>query len=67
MDVFLFSVFYIVTDCSWQLRFDKKQKGCIKLIHLVTDDGLYGQKAVHEVKKFFYLQLVMMDSIGFTK
>ena len=67
MDVFLFSVFYIVTDCSWKLRFDKKQKGYIKLIHLVTDDGLYGQKAMNKLKKCFYLQSVMMDSIGFTK
>ena len=25
--------------------FDKKQKSCVKHIHLVTDDGLYDQKA----------------------
>ena len=24
--------------------FDKKQKSCVKRIHLVTDDGLYDQK-----------------------
>ena len=29
------------------------QKGCIKRIHLVTDDGLYNEKAFHKVKKFF--------------
>ena len=25
--------------------FDKKQKSCVKRIYLVTDDGLYDQKA----------------------
>ena len=25
--------------------FDKKQKSCVKRIHLVTDDGLYDRKA----------------------
>ena len=30
--------------------FDKKQKGCAKCIHLVTDDGLYDQKAFYTVK-----------------
>ena len=33
--------------------FDKKQKRCVKRIHLVTDDGLYEQKAFYSVKKFF--------------
>ena len=38
----LFSVLY----CSWQLiMFGKKQSSCVKRIHLVTDDGLYDQKA----------------------
>ena len=34
--------------------FDKKQKSCVKHIHLVTDDGLYDQKAFYTVKKNFY-------------
>ena len=34
--------------------FDKKQKRCVKRIHLVTDDGLYDQKAFYTVKKIFY-------------
>ena len=33
--------------------FDKKQKRCVKHIHLVTDDGLYEQKAFYTVKKIF--------------
>ena len=37
---FFFLVCYIVFNCSWQLMFDKKQKSCVKSIHLVTDDGL---------------------------
>ena len=41
---FFFSVCCIATDCFWQLTFDKKQKSCIKLIHLVTEDGLHDQK-----------------------
>ena len=35
----------IVFNCFWQsIMFDKKQKGCIECIHLVTDDGLYDRK-----------------------
>ena len=34
--------------------FDKKQKSCVKRIHLVTDDGLYDQKAFYIVKIVFY-------------
>ena len=30
--------------------FDKKQKSCVKCIPLVTDDGLYDQKAFYKVK-----------------
>ena len=37
---FFFSVCYIVLNCSWQLMLDKKQKCCVKSIHLVIDDGL---------------------------
>ena len=35
--------------------FDKKQKSCVKRIHLVTDDGLYDRKAFYTVKIVFYL------------
>ena len=34
--------------------FDKKQKSCVKRIHLVTDDGLYDRKAFYTVKIDFY-------------
>ena len=34
--------------------FDKKQKSCVKRIHLVTDDGLYNRKAFCLVKIVFY-------------
>ena len=44
---FFFSVCCTVFNCSWRLMmFDKKQKGCEKRIHLVTDDGLYDRKAL---------------------
>ena len=33
--------------------FDKKQKSCIKRIHLVTDDGLYDQKAFCKMEIIF--------------
>ena len=35
--------------------FDKNQKSCVKRIHLVTDDGLYDQKAFYTAKIVFYL------------
>ena len=35
--------------------FDKKQKRCVKRIHLVTDDGLNDRKAFYTVKIVFYL------------
>ena len=51
---FIFLVFYIVFSCSWQLIIvDKKQKGCVKRIHLVTDDGLFDRKAFYNVKIVF--------------
>ena len=51
---FFFSVCCIVFNCFWQLiMFDKKQKSCVKRIHLVTDDGLYDPKAFHKVKTGF--------------
>ena len=34
--------------------FDKKQKHCVKCIHLETGVGLYGPKAFHTVKTAFY-------------
>ena len=56
---FFFSVCCIVFNCSWQLiMFDKKQKSCVKRIHLVTDDGLYDQKAFYTVKIVFYLSSI---------
>ena len=37
---FFSSVCCIVFNCSWQITiFGKKQKSCVKRIHLVTDDG----------------------------
>ena len=32
----------------------KKQKSCVICIHLVTDDGLFDQKAFYMVKIVFY-------------
>ena len=52
----LLSVCCIVFNCSWQLiMFDKKQKRCVKRIHLVTNDGLYDQKTFLKLKIVFYL------------
>ena len=34
--------------------FDKKQKSCVKRIHLVTDDGLYNQEAFYKAGIVFY-------------
>ena len=34
--------------------FDKKQKSCVKRIHLVTNDGLYDRKAFYKVETIFY-------------
>ena len=34
--------------------FDKKQRNCVKRIHLATDDGLYARKAFYKVKKISY-------------
>ena len=41
--------------------FDKKRKGCIKRIHLVTDDGLYDWKAFYTVKIGFFYSSFMND------
>ena len=52
---FFFLVCCIVFNCSSQLMmFDKKQKSCVKRIHLVTDDGLYDRKAFYTAKNVFY-------------
>ena len=59
MDFLFFSVCFIFTDCSRQLRFDKKQKRCIKRIHLVTD-GLRDHAVYYKVKSCFY-SLFMKD------
>ena len=32
---------------------DKKQKSCVKTIHLVTDDGIYDRKAFCKAKIVF--------------
>ena len=51
---FSFQFCCIVFNCSWQLiMFDQKQNSCVKHIHLVTDDGLYEQKAFYKVKIVF--------------
>ena len=34
--------------------FNKKQKSCVKRIHLANDDGLYDRKAFYKVKIIFY-------------
>ena len=44
--------------------FDKKQKHCVKHIHLVTDYGLYNQKAVYKVKIVFIHPLWMMENLS---
>ena len=54
MHFFFFSICCIVFNYSWQLMFDKKQKSCVKHIHLVTDYGLYDQKAFYTVKFIFF-------------
>ena len=52
---FFFPVCCIVFNCSWQLiMFDKKQKSCVKHMHLVTNDGLFDRKAFYTVKIVFY-------------
>ena len=38
--------------------FDKKQKSCVKCIHLVTDDGIYDRKAFYTVKIVFLFILL---------
>ena len=61
---FFFSVCCIVFNCSWQLiMLDKKQKSCVKRIHLVTDDGLYDQKAFCAVKIVFYSSSTVQHSV----
>ena len=33
--------------------FDRKQKSCVKCIHIVIDDGLYDRKDFYKVKIVF--------------
>ena len=58
---FFFSVCCNVFNCSWQLiTYDKNQKSCVKCLFLVTDHGLYDQKAFYKVKLLFIQPLWMM-------
>ena len=41
--------------------FGKKQKVCVKRIHLVTDDGLNDRKAFYTVKIVFYSSSIKKD------
>ena len=53
---FFFSVCSVVYNCFLQLiLFDRKQKSCVKGIHLVADVGLYNWKAFYKVKTSLYL------------
>ena len=45
--------------------FDNKQESCVKRIHLVTDDGLYDQKAFYKVKLIFIHLLYCRRSSAF--
>ena len=40
MENFIFWVVLHTDSYFYQLIFDKKQKGCVKRIHSITDDGL---------------------------
>ena len=54
-----------VFNYSWQLIvFDKKQKRCVKRIHLVTDDALYSRKAFYTVEIGFYSSSKISYGIG---
>ena len=44
--------------------FDKKQKSCVKRIHLVTDDGLYDRNAFYKVKMAFIHPLKVQNLNG---
>ena len=39
----------------------KKQKSCVKRIHLVTDNGLYDRKAFYKVKIVLFYSSSMND------
>ena len=41
--------------------FDKKQNSCVKLIHLVTDDGLCDQNVFRTVKIVFIHSFLQND------
>ena len=59
-----FSICCAIFNCSWQLMFDKKQKGCVKRIHLVTDDASYDRKAFYKVKIVFIHPIWMMANLS---
>ena len=46
--------------------FDKKQKSCIKCIHLVSDDGLYDRKAFYKVEIVFIHPLWTIANLSIT-
>ena len=35
-------------------KLDKKQKSCVKRIHLVADNDLYDRNTFYKVKNYFY-------------
>ena len=45
--------------------FDKKQKSCVKRIHLVTD-GLYDRRAIYTAKTVLIHPLWMMANLSST-
>ena len=47
--------------------FDEKQKSCVNLIHLVTDVGLYDQKAFHTVKIVFHSSSITTKDLEYVK
>ena len=54
LSFFIYFIYFFFFNCFWQLMFEKKQKCCGKHIYLLTDDGLYVQKAFHKAKIVFY-------------
>ena len=44
--------------------FDKKQKSCVKHIHLVTDDSLYNQKTFDKIKIVLYSSSIIPPSLA---
>ena len=46
------------------IKSKKKKKKCVKLIHLVTDDGLYDEKVFYKLKIVFIHSLWMMTNLS---